>query len=80
MNQQAFIALLVLVGLILVTNFILYGIVRGATRGDNSRWMRALRDSLSKPLESKNKSMEELRKKVEEIEAKGEHSKSDSSQ
>ena len=80
MNQQAFIALLVLIGLILVTNFILYGIVRGATRGDNSRWMRALRDSLSKPLESKDKSMEELRKKVEEIEAKGEHSKSDSSQ
>jgi hypothetical protein len=80
MNQQAFIALLVLVGLILVTNFILYSIVRGATRGDNSRWMRALRDSLSKPLEPKDKSMEELRKKIDELKATGDHSKPDSSQ
>lgn len=79
MNEQALIALLVLVGLILVSNFILYGIVRGATRGDNSRWMRALRDSLSKPLESKDNSMDELHKKVEELKAKGDDSKNNPS-
>jgi hypothetical protein len=79
MNEQALIALLVLIGLILVTNFVLYGIVRGFTRGDNSRWMRALRDSLSKPLEPKDKSMDELRKKIEELEAKQGKGKRDSS-
>jgi len=80
MNEPALIALLVLIGLILVSNFVLYGIVRGSTRGDNSRWMRALRDSLSKPLEPKDKSMDELRKKIEELKANGEDSKRNPSQ
>jgi hypothetical protein len=78
MNEQALIALLVLIGLILVTNFVLYGIVRGFTRGDNSRWVRALRDSLSKPLEPKDKSMDELRKRIEELKAKEGKGKRDS--
>jgi hypothetical protein len=75
MNEQALIAFLVLLGLVLVSNFILYGIVRGFTRGDHSRWLRALRDSLSKPLEPKDKSMEELHKKIEELRTKGDDSK-----
>ena len=79
MNEQALIALLVLIGLILVTNFVLYGIVRGLTRGDNSRWIHALRDSLSKPLEPKDKSIDELRKKIEELEEKGDKANHDSS-
>jgi hypothetical protein len=80
MNEQALIAFLVLLGLVLVSNFVLYGIVRGFTRGDHSRWMRALRDSLSKPLEPKDKSMEELRKRIEDLKTKGDDSKSNPSQ
>jgi hypothetical protein len=75
MNEKALIALLVLVGLILVTNFVLYGIVRGFTRGDHSRWIHALRESLSKPLEPKDKSMDELRKRLQELEGKGDNSR-----
>jgi hypothetical protein len=80
MNEQALIAFLVLLGLVLISNFVLFGIVRGFTRGDHSRWMRALRDSLSKPLEPKDRSMEELHEKVEELKSKGDDSKSNPSQ
>ena len=68
-NKIAIAALLFIV-LIVAVNFAMYGIARGATKGD-SRWMDALRDSLSKPMDSSaNKSMDELRKQIEELENK----------
>jgi hypothetical protein len=49
----------------------MYAIARGATRGGNSHWISALKDSLSKPMNSPaNKSIDELRKRVEELEKK----------
>ncbi|MBI5842397.1 MAG: hypothetical protein HZB19_20100 [Chloroflexi bacterium] len=77
-SERATIAALIFIGLIVGANFVMYAIARGATRGD-SRWMRALRDSISKPLESRDKSMDELRKKMEELKTKGDGEKSDSS-
>lgn len=69
-NKIAIAALLFIV-LIVGVNFVMYGIARGATKGNNSRWMGALRDSLSKPMESSaNKSMDELRKQIKELEDK----------
>ena len=69
-NKIAIAALLFIV-LIVVINFAMYGIVRGTTKGSDSRWMSALRDSLSKPMDSSaNKSMDELRKQIEELESK----------
>jgi len=69
-NKIAIAALLFIV-LIAVINFAMYGIARGATKGGSSRWMSALRDSLSKPMESSaNKSMDELRKQVAELKKK----------
>ena len=68
-SDSAIIAALIFILLIIGANFVMYAIARGATKGGDSRWMSALRDSLSKPLEgSSNKSMDELRKRVEELE------------
>jgi hypothetical protein len=69
-NRLAFAALLFIL-LIVVTNFVMFAIARGAAKGGDSRWMSALRNSLSKPLDgSANKSMDELRKRMEELEKK----------
>ena len=70
-SNQAAIGLLIIILLVVGANFVMYAIARGATRGGNSRWMSALKDSLSKPMNtSANKSMDELRKRVEELEKK----------
>jgi hypothetical protein len=68
-SNTAAIGLLIIILMIVGANFVMYAIARGATRGGNSRWMSALKDSLGKPLDSQaNKSMDELRKRVEELE------------
>jgi hypothetical protein len=65
------IGLLIIVLLIVGANFVMYAIARSATRGGNSRWMSAIKDSLSKPMNTPvSQSMDELRKKVEELENK----------
>jgi hypothetical protein len=68
-SDRVLIAALLFILLILGSNFVMYAIARGATKGGESRWMSALRDSLKKPLEgSSSKPMDELRKRVEELE------------
>jgi hypothetical protein len=70
-NDRVAIAALLFIILIVGINFVMYGIVRGMTRGGESKWMKAFRDSFSKPLESStNKSMDELRRKMEELQGK----------
>ena len=70
-SNQAAIGLLIIILLIVGANFVMYAIARGATRGGNFRWMSALKDSLSKPMNTPaNQSMDELRKRVEELEKK----------
>ena len=70
-SDSALIAALVFILLIIGANFVMYAIARGATRGGNSRWISALKSSLSKPMDTPaNKSMEELRKRVEELKNK----------
>ena len=70
-SNQAAIGLLIIILLIVGANFVMYAIARGATRGGNPRWMSALKDSLSKPMDTPaNKSMDELRKRVEELKDK----------
>ena len=66
MNTNAVIALVVTIGIIVIVNFAMFGIVRGMTRGDH-RWMNALRDTLSKPLEKSNQPYDELRQKMQEL-------------
>ena len=68
-SNTAAIGLLIIILLVVGANFVMYAIARGATKGGNSRWMSALRDSLKKPLEGfSSKPMDELRKQVEELE------------
>ena len=62
------VGLLIIILLIVGANFVMYAIARSATRGGNSRWMSALKDSLSKPMNTPtNKSMDELREKMEQL-------------
>lgn len=66
METKAAIALALLILGIVVINAVMYGIVRGATRGD-SRWMNALRDSLSQPLDRSNLPYDELRQQMQKL-------------
>jgi hypothetical protein len=69
-NKVAIAALLFIV-LIIGSNFVIYVIARSWAKSGDSHWMGALKNSLSKPMESSsNKSMEELRKQIEELENK----------
>jgi hypothetical protein len=66
--DSAAIGLLIIILLIVGANFVVYAIARSATRGGNSHWMSALKDSLSKPTNTPaNQAMDELRKRVEEL-------------
>jgi len=70
-NERALVGALIFILLIAGANFVMFVIVRTWAKGGDSRWMSALRDSLSKPLESSsNKSMDELRDKMKELEQK----------
>jgi hypothetical protein len=70
-SNHAALGLLIIILLIAGANFVMYAIARGATRGGNSRWMSALKDSLSKPMDTPtSQSMDELRKRVEELKNK----------
>jgi hypothetical protein len=67
-SNHAVVGALIFIVLILGANFVMYGIARGWTKGGDSRWMSALKQGLSKPLDSQaNKSMDELRQKMEEL-------------
>lgn len=68
-NERALVGALIFILLIVGANFVMFIIARSWAKGGDSRWMSALRDSLSKPLEgSSNNSMDELRSKMKELE------------
>jgi Tfp pilus assembly protein PilO len=70
-SNRVVIAALLFIILIVGINFAMYAIARGATKNSDSRWMSALRNTLSKPMDSSaNKSMDELREKMRELEEK----------
>ena len=59
--------------MILGANFLMYAIARGWAKGGDVRWIDALKQGLTKPMESqRNKSMEELREKMEKLEKNNE--------
>jgi len=67
-SDKAVIGALIFIGIILLANFVMYAIARGAAKGAGSQWMSALKQGLSKPLDSEsNRSMDELRQKMEEL-------------
>ena len=59
--------------MILGANFLMYAIARGWAKSGDVRWIDALKQGLTKPMESqRNKSMEELREKMEKLEKNNE--------
>ena len=60
--------------MILGANFIMYAIARGwARNGGSARWIDALKQGLTKPMDSqRNKSMEELRQQMEKLQKNSE--------
>lgn len=75
-NERILIGALLFIVIIVGINLSMYGIVRGMTRGGESKWMSTMRKSINKPWEGPaNQSMDELRKKVEELKGKNEGKK-----
>ena len=70
-SDRILIGALIFILIVVGSNVVMYAIARGWTRSGDSRWMSALRDSLSKPMQNQaSKSMDALRKQVEELEQK----------
>jgi hypothetical protein len=68
-SNRLIIAALLFIIAIVGINYALFIIARTWAKGSDSRWMSALRDTLSKPTESStNKSMQELRNKIKTLE------------
>ena len=68
-SNRLIIAALLFIIAIVGINFALFIVARTWAKGGDSRWMSALRDSLSKPMESSSsKSMDELRGRMKSLE------------
>ena len=66
MDKNALIVLLVTIGIIVVVNFVMFGVVRGVMRGDN-RWLRGIAETLRKPNERSDRPYDELRRRMQEL-------------
>jgi uncharacterized protein HemX len=72
-SGNAVVGALIFIALILGANFVMFVIARNWAKGGDSRWMSALKQGLSKPLENqRNKDMDELRQKMEEFQKNSE--------
>ncbi len=74
LSNNALVGALIFVIMIVAANFLMYAIARGwAKGGGNARWIDALKQGLTKPLDSqRNRSMEELRQEMEKLQKKSE--------
>ena len=72
-NERVMIGALILVLILVGSNLMMYGVVRGAIKGGESSWMKSIRKSINNPLDGEaGKSMDELREKMEELQKKNE--------
>ncbi len=70
-SNNAIIGALIFVLMIVGANFLMYAIARGWAKGGDTRWIDALKQGLTRPMESdRNKSMDQLRQKMEELQKK----------
>jgi len=68
-SNRILIGALIFIVLVVGSNFVMFVIARNWAKGGDSRWMSALKDTLSKPLDNKaNQSMDELRQQVAQLE------------
>ena len=72
LSNNALVGALIFIIMILGANALMYGIARSWAKGGDVRWISALKQGLTKPLESqRNKSMDELRQKMEQMNKNG---------
>jgi hypothetical protein len=71
-SNRILIGALLFILIVIGSNFVMFVIARNWAKGGDSRWMTALKESLSKPVtESRaNQSMDELRQRVQDLEKK----------
>jgi hypothetical protein len=68
-SNRILIGALLFILIVVGSNYVMFVIARNWAKGGDSRWMTAIKDSLSKPLDSKsNQSMDELRKQIAQLE------------
>ena len=69
-SDRILLGALLFIVIVVGSNFLMFFIARSWTKSGDSRWMTALKDSLSKPVNESqaNKSMDELRQRVQELE------------
>jgi len=66
------IVVLIVIGIIVFANGMMFLAVRGFTRGDKTtqKFINSTRDTFSQPFQKEDKSLEELRKRVEDLKEK----------
>jgi hypothetical protein len=71
-SNQAYLGAAILIGLLVFSNLIVYGIARGAARGNKGpTFMKDVGDMFRNSSQKGNDPMDELRRKVEELQDKG---------
>jgi hypothetical protein len=77
-TNRVLIAALLFIIVIIAINYAMFIWARNWAKGGDSRWMSALRNSLSKPMEdSSSKSMDRLRNKMKDLENSKKEEKQD---
>lgn len=67
-SNHLVLGVLIFIAIILGANLAMYAIARGATKSGDARWMNALKNALTRPMDNpSHKSMDELRKRMEEL-------------
>jgi hypothetical protein len=70
-TNRAYIGAAILIGIVIFSNLILYGIARSISRNtSNINYMKTMQNLMRNPLKKQDAPLEELRKKVEELESK----------
>lgn len=71
-DTNVLIVVLLVIGIIVLANGMMFLAVRGFARGDKttSKFFDSARDTLSQPFQKENKSLDELHKRVDELKGK----------
>ncbi len=67
-SNHAVLGAVIFILMILLANFVMYAIARGAARSDQKGFLEILGKSIHTATKPKDNSMDELRRKVEELE------------
>jgi len=73
LSNNALVGALIFLLMILGANILMFIIARGWSKGGDARWIDALKQGLTNPMDSqRNRNMDELRKEMEKLQKKSE--------